>query len=118
MAYGFRSNDYGCFGENMLTILNQYLTPEALSGKKCIDLTLGNIEDTVTIFKNMKEVKVEQKMGESELTPLTVRLEVEHISIDFEKTDNGIYVTAIIHNKRNHMKNPKIFIPTLIMFNN
>ena len=63
MAYGFRSNDYGCFGENMLSILNQYLTPEALSGKKCIDLTLGNIEDTVTIFKNMKEVKVEQKMG-------------------------------------------------------
>ena len=79
MAYGFRSNDYGCFGENMLSILNQYLTPEALSGKKCIDLTLGNIEDTVTIFKNMKEVKVEQKMGESKLTPLIIRLEVEHI---------------------------------------
>ena len=118
MSYGFHANDYGCFKEELLNVLQSYITPMALQGRKFIDLTLGNVDDSVTIFKNMKDIQVDYDSKGTELTPLVIQLQCEYIRVIFEKTGNGIYVTVILNNKDNTFKKPKIFIPTLIMFNN
>ena len=118
MSYGFTSNAYGCFRDEMIPILNQYLTPEALSGKKCIDLTLGDVDDAVTILRNMRDIQVEYEKDEETQEVKTIRLSAQYTVVDFDKTPNGIYITVIVRNRENIFKNPKVFVPTIVMFNN
>ncbi len=118
MSYGFTSNAYGCFCEEIFSVLSWYLTPEAMAGKRCIDLTLGDVNETVTILKNMKDIQVECEKDERTQENKMVRLSAQYTTVDFEKTSNGVYVTVIIHSRENRFKESKVFIPTLIMFNN
>lgn len=118
MSYAFNTNDYGCFENTLLTLLYQYLTPKSLDGKNFLDITLGNKDDIITIFRNMKDLKVEYDKDEKTLIPITIQIHSDNTTLIFEKTTNGVYASVLIRKKDNLLKKPKIFIPTIIMFNN
>lgn len=118
MSYALSVNEYGCYDEQIMEILDPYITSYCQNKSMFLDIMLYCPGENVGIYKDILDFSVEAA-GEVRNERHTVyQMSIENVILSFESTPYGIYVTVLIRSKESVYDEPKFFVPTLIVISN
>lgn len=118
MSYALSANEYGCYDEQIMDMLEPYITSYCQNKSMFLDIMLYCVGENVGIFKDILDFTVDVAGEVRNERHAVYRLVIENVILTFEYTSYGIYVTVLIRSKESVYDEPKFFVPTLIVISN